>query len=162
MKEAILITLLLSTLLAFYEYNKIDIVGTELSSDIDDESNNVNIDYVRDLDIERYMGLWYVIASKPNIIEKYCKCARTEDVLVDDSTIELAETCWLLGNFIKFIIIGKKITSRSKAIIEEPRTGHWTNVVKAIKADYWVIDVSPDYSWSVVGQPKGKGCNQHK
>ena len=106
-------------------------------------ANKVNVEFVQDLDVERFMGEWFVIASKPNLIEKNCRCSRSVDTLVDAKTIELAETCW---------IFGKRVTSKSKAIIEEPRTGRWTNWVSFIKADYWVIDVDrTDYSWSVIG-----------
>jgi lipocalin len=89
------------------------------------------------------MGKWYVIASKPNLIEKNCKCARTTDTRIDAKTIELAETC---------VMLGKWITSKSKAIIEEENTGRWTNVNYGLKADYWVIDIEEDsYSWTVIG-----------
>lgn len=57
----------------------------------------VDIDFVVDLDIERFMGQWYVIANKPNLIEKHCRCARTLDTLLDANTIQLSETCWILG-----------------------------------------------------------------
>ncbi len=105
--------------------------------------------YVKNLDIDKFMGKWYVISAKPNIIEKNCKCARTVDTRIDDTTIELAETCLMLG---------KWITDKSKAVIEEPRTGRWTNVAHLMKADYWVIDVDEKgYSWAVIGQPSLKG-----
>jgi lipocalin len=58
------------------------------------------IDFVTDLDVERFMGRWYVIASKPNLIEKNCKCGRSDDTLVDEKTITLAETCWIFGKSI--------------------------------------------------------------
>ena len=104
---------------------------------------NQDLAYVQNLDIDKYMGRWYVIASKPNIIESNCHCARSMDTRIDEKTIELAETCK---------IFGKWITSKSKAIIEEANSGRWTNVAYGRKGDYWVIDIeSNGYTWSVIG-----------
>lgn len=51
--------------------------------------NNVDSDfpYVKNLDIDKFMGRWYVIAAKPNLIEKNCHCARTLDTRIDATTI---------------------------------------------------------------------------
>lgn len=62
------------------------------------------VQYVTNMDIPRFMGQWYTIANKPNIIEAKCHCSRTFDTLLDDTTIELAETCWIFGK-IQFVII---------------------------------------------------------
>lgn len=123
------------------------------------EATNVSaVTFVKDLDIERFMGMWYVIASKPNLIESNCKCSRTLDTLTDAKTIELAETCWVFGTIYFIIFKGHSVTSKSKAVIEEPRTGHWTNWMSFISGDYWVIDIEKNnYTWSVIGQPSKKG-----
>ena len=39
------------------------------------------------MDFERFMGLWYNIASLPNIIENKCKCAQTVDTLLTDLVV---------------------------------------------------------------------------
>ena len=135
MLKTILAAVALSTMTGLALYNAVGTTG--------------DVEFVKDLDIKRFMGQWYVISSKPNLIEKNCKCSRSLDTLLDEKTIELAETCW---------IFGKKVTSKSKAIIEEPSTGHWTNVISFLKADYWVIDVDrANYDWAVIGQPNRKG-----
>lgn len=94
------------------------------------------------------MGLWYNIASKPNIIEKKCKCAQTVDRLIDTLVIELSESC---------LILGQNITSKSKAIATIPGYGNWTNVNGPAKADYWIVQMDPDYQWAIIGQPSRKG-----
>lgn len=96
-------------------------------------SQESQMDYVHDLDIDRFMGLWYSIANKPNFIESHCKCSKSLDTRVDDTTITLEESCKVFGKWIK---------STSKAIINEPSTGKWTNVQNMfLKGDYWILDV---------------------
>ena len=94
----------------------------------------------------------YSIANKPNIIEKFCKCARTTDTLLEPNKIQLSESC---------LIFGKNITSVSYAIPQAENSGRWTNVQPLgpfkVKADYWVLDVAEDYQWSIIGQPSRKG-----
>ena len=41
-----------------------------------------DLPFVKEINFTRFMGLWYNIASKPNIIESKCKCAQTVDTLV--------------------------------------------------------------------------------
>lgn len=49
-----------------------------------------DLEYVRDMDFKRYMGLWYNIASLPNAIEKNCKCPQSFDTLQNPLTVGLA------------------------------------------------------------------------
>ena len=83
------------------------------------------------MDFKRFMGLWYNIASLPNIIESRCKCAQTIDKLESDLIIDLSESCF---------IFGKNVTSNSKAVATVPGYGNWTNVMGPVKAPYWVIE----------------------
>lgn len=39
------------------------------------------LDFVKNMDFKKFMGLWYNIASLPNAIEKNCKCPQSFDTL---------------------------------------------------------------------------------
>lgn len=90
------------------------------------------LQFVKNMDFKRFMGIWYVIASMPNALEKNCKCPKTLDTLQSDLVIELAESC---------LILGKNITSKSKAIATVPGYGNWTSVNGPISAPYWIINL---------------------
>lgn len=108
-----------------------------------------DLEYVRDMDFKRYMGLWYNIASLPNAIEKNCKCPQSFDTLQNPLTVGLAQSC---------VIFGKNITSNSKAVASVDGYGNWTNWNGPLKADYWIINLDKvNYEWSVIGQPSRKG-----
>ena len=47
------------------------------------------IDFVKDIDFPRFMGIWYNIASLPNIIESNCKCPQSKDTLESELYIGL-------------------------------------------------------------------------
>jgi len=104
------------------------------------------------LELPRMMGKWYNIAHKPIIIEKFCKCSRTEDTLVEPLKIQLSESC---------TIFGRNVTSNSWAIPEAEDSGKWTNVMDIIgpwkvRADYWIIERDEEYKWICIGQPSRK------
>lgn len=104
------------------------------------------------LELPKMMGRWYNIAHKPIIIEKYCKCARTDNTLVEPLKIKLSESCE---------IFGLPVTSNSWAIPENETSGKWTNVMDIVgpfkvKADYWIIERDEHYQWICVGQPSRK------
>ncbi len=104
------------------------------------------------IDFEKFMGRWYSIAHKPNLIEKFCKCTRTTDTLIEPMKIQLSESCK---------IFGMNITSVSYAIPEKEGSGKWTNVQPLgpfeVKGDYWVVDRDEEYKWAIIGQPSRKG-----
>ncbi len=104
------------------------------------------------LELPKMMGRWYNIAHKPIIFEKFCKCSRSDDSLVEPLKIKLSESC---------LIWGRNITSNSWAIPESEDSGKWTNVMDIfgpfkVRGDYWIIDRDDNYEWICVGHPDRK------
>ena len=104
--------------------------------------------FVKDIDFKRFMGVWYNIASLPNAIEKNCKCAITSDSLETDLIINLSESC---------MILGRNVTSKSKAVATVPGYGNWTNWNGPLQAPYWILRLDKDYQWTIIGEPSRKG-----
>jgi apolipoprotein D and lipocalin family protein len=107
-----------------------------------------DLPFEKNMNFTRFMGLWYNIASKPNIFEKKCKCGQTVDTLVESLVIDLSESC---------LILGKNVTSKSKVVASVPGYGNWTNYNGPAIADYWVVQMDPEYTWAIIGKPSRKG-----
>jgi len=100
------------------------------------------------VDLQRFMGDWYVIASIPSFIEKGAHNAVESYRLAADGTIETTFT-FRAGGFDgppkRYALRGFVIDRDSKAV--------WgMQFVWPIKADFRVVYVSPDYSRTVIGR----------
>ena len=108
---------------------------------------------VSNVDVERYMGLWYSIASIPTRFERNCVQGTTaEYTLLPNGRIEVVNTCYDLQ--------GKKEVARGSAWIQdlsEPAKLRVSFVrflgIWWFGAPYWIIDLAEDYSFAVVGHP---------
>jgi len=104
------------------------------------------------IDLQKYSGKWYEIASYPMSFQKDCYCVTADYTLTDKGYVKVFNSCR------KGSINGKVKSITGKAF---PVKG--TNNVKLkvqffwpFKADYWVIDKAGDYSWAVVSGPSRK------
>jgi apolipoprotein D and lipocalin family protein len=105
------------------------------------------VDYV---DIERFMGDWYVIANIPTFLEKEAYNAVETYALNDDGSIATTFT------FRKGGFDGEEKEFNPKGFISDTRTNAtWgMRFVWPIKADYRIIYVDNDYSKTVIARQK--------
>jgi len=105
------------------------------------------VDYV---DIERFMGDWYVIANIPTFLEKEAYNAVETYALNDDGSIATTFT------FRKGGFDGEEKEFNPKGFISDTRTNAtWgMRFVWPIKADYRIIYVDDDYSKTVIARQK--------
>ena len=103
------------------------------------------VDYV---DIERFMGPWYVIANIPTFLEKDAHNAVETYTLNEDGTIATNFT------FRKGDFDGKLKEYNPKAFITDTDTNAlWgMRFVWPIKADYRIIYLDDDYTQTVIGR----------
>ncbi|MBN3580875.1 lipocalin family protein [Algoriphagus aestuarii] len=106
------------------------------------------VDYV---DLEKYAGDWYEIASFPQSFQKGCTCTKATYTPNEDGTIKVENSCNLPEK-------GKTKTSTAKAFVEE---GSGNAKLKVqffwpFRGKYWIIDLAKDYSYAVVGHPNRK------
>lgn len=104
------------------------------------------------LDLKKYAGKWYEIASYPMSFQKDCFCVTADYTLTDRGYVKVFNSCR------KGSINGKVKSITGKAF---PVKG--SNNVKLkvqffwpFRADYWVVDKAEDYSWAVVSGPTRK------
>lgn len=103
------------------------------------------VDYV---DIERFMGDWYVVANIPTFIEKGAHNAVETYARNDDGTIATTFT-FLDGGF-----DGEQKTYNPKGFIKDAKTNAlWgMQFIWPIKADYRIIYLDEAYSKTVIGR----------
>ena len=105
---------------------------------------------VSHVDLERFMGDWYVIASIPTFIEKDAYNAVESYRLNADGTIATT------FSFNKGGLDGKRKTYRPKGFVVE-NTGNavWKmQFVWPFKAEYRIVYLNDDYGQTVIGRSK--------
>jgi len=103
---------------------------------------------VESVDLQRYSGTWYELASYPQIFERGCSNVKAT-YTPKDGYIEV---------FNQSIKNKKNNSIKGKAFVVE-NSGNARLKVQffwPFKGNYWIIDLAPDYSWAVVSDPKRK------
>jgi len=106
---------------------------------------------VESVDINKYMGKWYEIATIPQRFQKGCNCTTAEYTISNKGYVKVLNSCRLgsSNGEIKQIegkaFVSKKNTAKLKVMFFWP-----------FKAKYWIIDLADDYSYAVVGHPNRK------
>ena len=105
---------------------------------------------VEDVDLNRFMGKWYVIASIPTFIEKDAYNAVESYRLAEDGTIETTFT-FNRGGF-----DGPQKTYRPRGFVRDKESNAvWgMQFVWPFKAEYRIIYLSDDYAETVIGRTK--------
>ena len=103
---------------------------------------------VEHVDLNRYVGKWYEIARYPNRFEKDCASDVTAEYkILSPGKIEVLNSCRKAD--------GKMKVSKGSAKIVDTATNAKLKVTFfwPFYGNYWVIDLAPDYSYAVVGEP---------
>jgi apolipoprotein D and lipocalin family protein len=107
---------------------------------------------VSKVDLERYAGKWYEIASFPQRFQKGCQCTTAEYTLSNKGYVIVENRCN------RNSINGKQSYIRGKAFVEK-NSGNAKLKVQffwPLRAKYWIIDLADDYSYAVVSHPNKK------
>jgi apolipoprotein D and lipocalin family protein len=106
---------------------------------------------VDSVDLSRYSGTWYEIARYPNRFQRDCQSDTTaEYTLRKDGKVQVLNSCRQKD--------GKTKTARGTAKVADKTTNAKLRVTFfwPFYGDYWVIGLSPDYRYAIVGEPKRK------
>jgi apolipoprotein D and lipocalin family protein len=98
------------------------------------------------VDLQRYLGTWYDVASFPQRFQKGCTCTTAEYSLNKDGSIAVVNRC---------IKDGKEKIATAKAKVRDKKSNAKLSVqfFWPFKGKYWIIDLADDYSYAVVGHP---------
>ncbi|MDP8314006.1 MAG: lipocalin family protein [Candidatus Celaenobacter antarcticus] len=116
------------------------------------EDNMKPMQTVEYVDIECFMGDWYVIAIIPNFIEKNAVNGIESYTRLDNKKIQIDYT------FRKNHADGKLKHLKPKAWIYNTKTNsEWrVQFIWPIKVPYLIIDLAKNYSYTVIGEPSRK------
>ena len=105
---------------------------------------------VQNIDIDRFMGKWYVISLIPNFVEKGCTNSSDTYTLNSDGTIDIEY--YAIKN-------GKERSIKQKGFVNEMESGRWEiqflkPYIPFYRAPYEVIVLDElNYKYMVVGYP---------
>jgi apolipoprotein D and lipocalin family protein len=104
---------------------------------------------VAGVDLRRYTGTWYEIASFPQSFQRGCTATTATYTLRPDGQIDVANRC-RLGS-----LTGEEKDAEGRARPADPTSSAKLEVsfFRPFWGAYWVIDLAPDYSFAVVGHP---------
>lgn len=107
---------------------------------------------VGEVDIKKYSGLWYEIASYPTTFQKNCYCTTAEYTINNKGVVGVENSC------LKDSVNGKKAGIKGKAFVVKNTNNTQLKVqfFWPFKGDYWIIGLADDYSWAVVSAPNRK------
>ena len=107
---------------------------------------------VDSVELDRYLGEWYEIASYPAWFQRGCTAVTARYSLRDDGRIKVVNSCR------KGSLDGKlkQSTGRAKVVDMETNAKLKVSFFGPFWGNYWIIDLDPDYQWAVVGEPKRK------
>ena len=104
---------------------------------------------VAHLDLQRYLGTWYEIATIPARFQKNCVAVTATYTMRPDGAIGVVNRCR------KFTLDGQEKSVKGKAWVVD-RTSNAKLKVQffwPFRGDYWIIELDPEYRYAVVGHP---------
>ncbi|TVQ75603.1 MAG: hypothetical protein EA358_11425 [Flavobacteriales bacterium] len=113
-------------------------------------SNHPPLETVAYVDLEKYTGVWYDVASFPQRFQKGCHCTSATYTLKEDY-LEVFNQC-------KKIDKEQPSSVTGKAFVKNPGVNSQLSVqfFWPFRGKYWIIGLDEDYQFAVVGEPSRK------
>lgn len=111
---------------------------------------------VEHVDLDRYLGKWYEIASIPQFFQRQCVRDVTAEYALQDGAISVINRCTTKTGEISESAGQARIVdtvSNAKLEVTFVKLFGWRY---QFGGDYWVIDLASDYRYAVVGHPSRK------
>lgn len=105
---------------------------------------------VPNVDVARYAGLWYEIASYPAPFQDGCTATTAEYIVLDDGRLRVINRC-NDGS-----LDGPERVAEGRARIVDKNTNAKLKVsfFGPFEGDYWIIELDENYEWVVIGEPR--------
>ena len=114
------------------------------------------LDTVAGFEVERYLGRWYQIAHLPNRFQAVCARATVADyALREDGRIAVTNRCLnAAGGEERASGVARRQRGHDDpARLEVRFAPAWLSFLPFVWGDYWVMEVTADYSAALVGTP---------
>ena len=104
-----------------------------------------DIPTAKNIDLNRYMGKWFEIARFENYFQKGKTDAVAEYTMLSDGTVKIVNTAKNID--------GSSSSAKAIAYVPDLRDSSKLRVsfFWPFYADYWILDVSENYDWALVG-----------
>ncbi len=101
------------------------------------------------VDLARYLGTWYEIASFPQRFQRGCTATTATYSLRADGELDVVNRCR------DGAVTGPERTARGRARVVDRASNAKLEVsfFRPFWGAYWVIDLGPEYEYAVVGHP---------
>lgn len=102
---------------------------------------------VPQVDLARYQGSWWEIASLPNPFQSRCVASTRAEYRLDGAQVKVRNEC--------LDSAGQRLDAEGIAEVV-PGSGNARLRVSFFRpfwGDYWVLALDPDYRWVLVGEP---------
>lgn len=114
------------------------------------------LETVKQVDLNKYVGLWYEIAKIPNSFQEQCAYGTTAEYrLLRDGEIQVINKCYKSD--------GEPDVAEGLAKVIDRKTNSKLEVsffsilgFRPFWGDYWIIGLDENYQWAVVGSPNRK------
>lgn len=104
---------------------------------------------VGEVDLKKYTGLWYDVASFPVRFQRGCHCTTAEYTLMPEGYVKVVNKCRKGGyNIEETGISGKAFPVKGTGNTKLKVQFFWP-----FRADYWIVRLDKDYRWAVVSSP---------
>ncbi len=107
------------------------------------------LETVPQVELSRYLGTWYEIASFPQSFQKGCTATSANYALRPDGEIDVTNRCRLNA------LDGEEKVALGRARVVDATSNAKLEVsfFRPFWGDYWIIELEPDYQYAVVGHP---------
>ena len=108
------------------------------------------LETVEKVDLPRYLGLWYEIASLPQWFQRNCY-GTTAEYSMKGEDLQVINRCFK----------GSLSGSESKAVgkawaVDDSNAKLKVQFFWPFRGDYWIIELGENYEYAVIGSPKRK------
>jgi apolipoprotein D and lipocalin family protein len=141
-----------------YVLLSIILLGISVLSKADDDDAKP-LQVVPSIDFSRYAGKWYEIARLPNKFQKDCVGEVTATYsLLEGSELKVVNECRKKNGKLEKAEGKARLADKDgpTSKLEVRFAPSWLSWLPFVWGDYWIIELAPDYSYSVVGTPDRK------
>ena len=143
----------------FIQFVTLTFLMLSVSSGLAASDDNKPLAVVPKVELSRYAGKWYEIARLPNRFQKKCEgdVSATYELL-DGGQIKVLNECRQKNGQITRAEGRARLADKSgpNSKLEVRFAPSWLGWFPLVWGDYWILDLAPDYSFSVVGTPDRK------
>jgi apolipoprotein D and lipocalin family protein len=108
---------------------------------------------VASVDLNRYLGTWYEIASIPNRFQRHCQGNTTAEYQRDQAgRLRVINSCLADNGRVETAAgVARVVDGSGNAKLEVS----FVSVLgwRPFWGDYWILDLAPDYSYAIIGTP---------